>query len=327
MNNETPNTKTRSKGKTPEVTNIANVVLIPLGELIENQNIRSNMDDAQLRELADDIQERGLLQPIIVTPERGNHYRIIAGHRRAAAVRMTAATAVPAIVMKMSNTDAKIAQIAENIQREDLSLQDESRALLGLKKDGMNLQTLANLVHKSRSWVSKRIACAEDLDWRIEELMRDGVTEDPEIILALKQLSQTDWQAFTQTVEGLRAGTETRDSIRETMSRIKDRANKKKQPEIKEPENEENTKKEDGTPTEIKDAPTQPTDMRELQYRLIRDRHNQPLVSLESPLGNGQEISPHKLRNLAYALIEIATEAEGRDMGKGYLPMNLTREY
>ncbi len=60
--------------------------------------------------------------------------------------------------------------------------------------------------------------------------------------------------------------------------------------------------------------------MVELEYRLIQDRYRKPLVMLESPLGNGQEIYPDALRRLAAELTKVADEAEARDMGKGYSP-------
>lgn len=67
--------------------------------------------------------------------------------------------------------------------------------------------------------------------------------------------------------------------------------------------------------------------MTELEYRLIQDRHKKPLVTLESPLGNGQEIHPDALRRLAAELAKIADEAEVRDMGKGYFPARKTTQY
>jgi hypothetical protein len=35
--------------------------------------------------------------------------------------------------------------------------------------------------------------------------------------------------------------------------------------------------------------------MKNLEYRLIQDRHKKPLVVIDSPLGNGQEIYPDAL--------------------------------
>ena len=67
--------------------------------------------------------------------------------------------------------------------------------------------------------------------------------------------------------------------------------------------------------------------MKELEYRLIQDRYKKPLVMIESSLGNGQELHPDQLRSLAAALVMIATEAEERDMGKGYCPSRQTIQY
>ena len=67
--------------------------------------------------------------------------------------------------------------------------------------------------------------------------------------------------------------------------------------------------------------------MKELEYRLIQDRYKKPLVMIESSLGNGQEPHPDQLRSLAAALVMIATEAEERDMGKGYCPSRQTIQY
>lgn len=67
--------------------------------------------------------------------------------------------------------------------------------------------------------------------------------------------------------------------------------------------------------------------MRELKYTLCQDRHGQPLVMLDSPLGNGQEISPDSLRRLSAALVSIAAEAEVKDMGKFYMPATKSTEF
>lgn len=211
-----------SRAKRPELASVANVVLVPLADLVTDQNIRDSMDESALQELARDIEVRGLLQPIVVTPAKGNKYQVVAGHRRAAAVRLTTASAVPAVVLKMSAADAKAAQLAENIQREELTLLEEGRALLALRNEGMNLGALAELVNKSRSWVCKRIACVDELLPFIAQLVEDGVTEDPEIILALKDLFQLDWWQAKLATDRLRAGEESRESLRELVRKAKE---------------------------------------------------------------------------------------------------------
>ena len=52
---------------------------------------------------------------------------------------------------------------------------------------------------------------------------------------------------------------------------------------------------------------------RTLEYTLCRTHRGTPLVTLDSPLGNGQEIKPDVLRVLAHALLDVATQAEQQE--------------
>lgn len=59
---------------------------------------------------------------------------------------------------------------------------------------------------------------------------------------------------------------------------------------------------------------------RKIEYTICRTSVGTPLVILESPLGNGQELRPDALRRLATAMVTIADEADAADMGRGYHP-------
>lgn len=54
---------------------------------------------------------------------------------------------------------------------------------------------------------------------------------------------------------------------------------------------------------------------RTLEYTLCRTHRGTPLVTLDSPLGHGQEINPDTLRALAYALLDVAAQAEHQELG------------
>ena len=54
--------------------------------------------------------------------------------------------------------------------------------------------------------------------------------------------------------------------------------------------------------------------MRKLEYTLCRTYRNTPLVTLDSPLGSGHEITPDALRTLADALLDIAEQGEKQDL-------------
>jgi hypothetical protein len=57
-------------------------------------------------------------------------------------------------------------------------------------------------------------------------------------------------------------------------------------------------------------------DMKRLEYRLGKDRHGAPLVTLDSPIGSGHDIYPANLGSLANALLEIADAAERLKLGR-----------
>jgi hypothetical protein len=52
-----------------------------------------------------------------------------------------------------------------------------------------------------------------------------------------------------------------------------------------------------------------------LEHTLCRTHQGTPLITLDSPLGNGQEIKPDALRALAYALLHVAAQAEQQEPG------------
>lgn len=95
---------------------------------------RIDFNSAALNILVKDIQARGVLQPILVSPpnEPGGLYRIISGERRWRASQLAGKTRIPCLVREMDETDRRIAQLVENIIREDLSDIEKGKALRNL---------------------------------------------------------------------------------------------------------------------------------------------------------------------------------------------------
>lgn len=121
------------------------------------QQPRRNHNSARLDELAKDIQERGILQPLVVRPyEEG--YQIVAGERRYRAAKQIGLETVPVIIRDFSDEEAKIASLVENIQREDLDLADEANYFRILQEEyRYSLRDIAALVNKSKSYVDARV--------------------------------------------------------------------------------------------------------------------------------------------------------------------------
>lgn len=212
-----------AKTKTPaaELPTISSVKLVPLALIDIAPQVRTVFDEDSIRELADDILARGLLQPVLLNPH-GARFTLIAGERRFRACRLAELSDIPALVTKASAADALLMQLAENIQREDLELQDQVRTVRLLHDNLGTVTAVAETVKKSAGWVSKRLALSHpDLCYQARSLMEDGITEDVEILNILSQLDAISWHAAQTLAQQLRAGTATRETARQTLKDAK----------------------------------------------------------------------------------------------------------
>jgi len=90
---------------------------------------RTDFDPGQLRELADSIKQRGVMQPLLVRPLNGTgRFELIAGERRWRAAKEAGLTQIPALVRDASDQEALEIALIENLQREDLNPIEEARA-------------------------------------------------------------------------------------------------------------------------------------------------------------------------------------------------------
>jgi ParB family chromosome partitioning protein len=116
---------------------------------------RKHFDEAALEELAQSIAQRGVIQPVIVTPLGGGRYRLVAGERRWRAAQKARIHVIPALVRDLDPREVMALALIENLQREDLNPVEEGRAYHRLAEDeGMSQAEIAKLVDKSRSHVA-----------------------------------------------------------------------------------------------------------------------------------------------------------------------------
>ena len=95
----------------------------PIENLQANpHNPRRNFAEAELKELAASIKERGIIQPIVVRPVRGKDdvFEIIAGERRWRAAQLAGLHDVPIALIEATDAQALEFAIIENVQRADL---------------------------------------------------------------------------------------------------------------------------------------------------------------------------------------------------------------
>ena len=119
---------------------------------------RKEFDQAALQELADSINERGVLQPILVQETEPDRFMIIAGERRYRAAKLAGLTVVPVIVGQFSADEVLEIALVENIQRADLNPIEEANAYAELaQRRGWTQDQLAKHLGKSRPAIANAL--------------------------------------------------------------------------------------------------------------------------------------------------------------------------
>jgi len=132
-------------------------------------NSRGAVAPLDVIELAKDIKRLGLQQPIVVRPTTADDghaskytYKIISGHRRFKAFEVNSQTEIPAFVKhNITETDALVMNLSENLHRKDLNIAQEAKAVERLKMQGFSVYDVADLIGKSSTWVYIRFEFLE----------------------------------------------------------------------------------------------------------------------------------------------------------------------
>lgn len=107
-------------------------------------------------ELADSISRIGLINPLVVVPD-GQHYGLIAGHRRFAACKRAGLKQVQVRIIQGDQREICEIALAENLFRKDLSPIELAVAVVALiKEGGMDREQVAGLCHRSVAWVKEQ---------------------------------------------------------------------------------------------------------------------------------------------------------------------------
>ncbi|BEI34492.1 ParB/RepB/Spo0J family partition protein [Polynucleobacter sp. HIN6] len=135
---------------------------------------RTIMADEPLKELADSIRERGVMQPLLVREIEGGRYEIIAGERRFRAAKLAGLNEVPVRILEVDDQAAAAIALIENMQREDLNPLEESRGLSRLIHEfGFTHEQAAKAVGKSRSAITNLLRLSQ-LSGAVQAMLLSG---------------------------------------------------------------------------------------------------------------------------------------------------------
>jgi ParB family chromosome partitioning protein len=138
-----------------EINSHGNVAYVKTISILENRfQPRQNYDESKLEELKASIKEKGVLQPILVR-KHGNDYEVVAGERRLRAAKAIGLKEVPVIIKNVTDREALVLALVENIQREELNAIEEALGFKRLMEEFQFTQeAVAEAIGKDRSTVT-----------------------------------------------------------------------------------------------------------------------------------------------------------------------------
>ena len=192
---------------------------LPIEKLQPNPDQpRAQFSEESLRELANTIEQVGLIQPILVRPIEANNYQIVAGERRWRAAALCKLATVPAVVRPLDDDKVLLVALIENLQREDLNIVDEADAYCRLHDDfGLTHGEIGVALGKARSSITNLIRL-RGLPPRVRTHLRNadieighaklllGLTPDLQILatrhIVKKQLSVRQAETVIKKLKG-----------------------------------------------------------------------------------------------------------------------------
>ena len=121
---------------------------------------RKFFDKSSLEELTNSIKEQGVIQPIVVRPDKSSEgkYEIVAGERRWLASQNAGLHEVPVVILDIDDSKSLEFAIVENVQRQDLNPIEEARGYKRLIDDfNYNQEKLSQFIGKSRSYIANSL--------------------------------------------------------------------------------------------------------------------------------------------------------------------------
>ena len=150
---------------------------ISIGSIVPNKNQpRKFFDKNALAELASSINERGIIQPLIVrkSEDQKDKFELIAGERRWQAAQIAGLHEVPVVILEADNLKSLELAIIENVQRSDLNPIEEAESYKNLIDNfGYDHEKVSRFIGKSRSHISNSIRLLT-LPEKLIEMIRLG---------------------------------------------------------------------------------------------------------------------------------------------------------
>jgi ParB family chromosome partitioning protein len=219
------NTKTVTKEVIKEVVKeVPTEITLKIKDIEINKNQpRKQFNEDALQELADSIEQHGVIEPLVVT-KRDKYYLLVSGERRWRAAMKAGLKEVPVVIKDYTDQEVLEIGLIENIQRENLNPIEEAQAYKKLIEEfHLKQDDVAERVSKSRSAITNIMRLLKLCD-KVQEMVIDEKLSNghARALLAIEDSElqyETACNVFDQRL-----------SVRETEKLVKKIINEKKNP-------------------------------------------------------------------------------------------------
>ena len=195
----------------------------PIGRIVPIDQVDPNPTQPRqmmgdLSELIASINEKGILEPLIVR-QRGDRFQIVAGERRYQAAVQAGLQEMPIIIRDADDAEVIELALIENLQRKDLTPFEEADALQGLaSRCGYTHEDLAKKLSKSRTSITESLSLAK-MPEEVRNLCRLADISSKSLLLEI--VRQSDPQKMLGLVEKIASRQPTRDEVRRETAKPK----------------------------------------------------------------------------------------------------------
>ena len=194
------------------------VQMVPVQKIRKGEwQPRRHFAEEALKELADSIRTKGVLDPIWLRPVAGA-FELIAGERRFRAAQLAGLTSVPALLREVSDLEAREMALIENLQRADLDVIEEAEGYRDLMREaGLTQEEVAKRIGKARATVAnalrlldlpagiKQALSAGTLSAGHAKVLLSATAQDRELLAARTVAQGLSVRALEKLVAGLKA--------------------------------------------------------------------------------------------------------------------------
>jgi ParB family chromosome partitioning protein len=148
--------------------------MVPIAEIRPPaKRLRKRFDDEKIRQMADSMVHRGVVQPVVLRKVNGG-YEIIVGERRWRAAQKAGINEIPAIIREASTEEVFEIALIENLHREDLNPIEQAEAYHHLmESQSLTHEQIASKVGKDRSTITNTLRLLKLPD-KIKQMLISG---------------------------------------------------------------------------------------------------------------------------------------------------------